>query len=397
MERKVVVVAPTFNEAENIAAFIEAVSKYPVKILVSDSHSTDGTAKIVRKYKDVCYLDVRKRGLGLGLSEGTNYAFSQLKADVVITMEADLSNDISMLPEFIKLANKYDFVIGSRYAAGGGIKNWSWWRRLLSLCANNVLRVLSGALNIHEFTNLYRAFNKKVWEDIKDRVSIHTDWLFVPAFAFEALSGKYKVIELPYTFFDRFGGRSKMNTVSYTKNLLKYAVVFRLQKSASFFKFLVVGGLGFVINTIVLIVGVNMGMIPANAGVLGAEIAIISNFILNNFWTFHDRKLKLDLITPLRRLGLESLLSSWSEVFQVLYFIFKFIQFNVLSFGSALIQFLFLKAGEIIFGLTRYKAPILDISFVKIVSWYMIFYICGVSVGLVWNYLMYSRIIWKKK
>ncbi|MDO8515534.1 MAG: glycosyltransferase [bacterium] len=364
MERKIVVVAPTYNEEENIAAFIEAVSKYPVTLLISDSHSSDKTPQIVKKYKNVYYLDVKKRGLGLGLSEGLNYAVNKLGADVLITMEADMSNDVSRLPDFIKRIKTADLVIGSRYAPGGGVENWSWWRRLLSRTANFTLSLISLTFNISEFTNLYRAFDKKVWEKIKDKVSVHKDWLFVPAFIFEALGTKFKIVEIPYIFKDRFGGRSKMRTVSYTVDLLRYAIRFRLQKSASFFKFLVVGGLGFIINTTVLIVGVNFGMVPANAGALGAEFAIISNFILNNLWTFADRK----VTTPL-------------EIIK------KFIPFNVLSFGSAIIQFLFLKAGELIFGLEHYKASL----------WYMLFYIAGVAVGLVWNYIMYSKVIWKKK
>lgn len=364
MESKIVVVAPTFNEEENIAAFIEAVLKFPVTLLISDSHSSDKTPQIVKKYKNVYYLDVKKRGLGLGLSEGLNYAVDKLGADVLITMEADLSNDVSRLPDFIKRIKNTDLVIGSRYAKGGGVENWSWWRRILSKTANLTLSVISLTFNIREFTNLYRAFKKDVWITIREKVSVHKDWLFVPAFIFEALGANFKIVELPYVFRDRFGGRSKMKTVSYTTDLLRYAIRFRLKKSASFFKFLVVGGWGFIVNTTILIIGVNMGMVPANAGALGAEFAIISNFILNNLWTFSDRK----VTTPM-------------EIIK------KFIPFNILSFGSAIIQFIFLKAGELIFGLEHYKA-----SF-----WYILFYIAGVAVGLVWNYIMYSKVIWKKK
>lgn len=374
MERKIVVVAPTFNEEENIAVFIEAVLKFPVTLLISDSHSSDKTPQIVKKYKNVYYLDVKKRGLGLGLSEGLNYAVDKLGADILITMEADLSNDVSRLPDFIKRIKNTDLVIGSRYAKGGGVENWSWWRRILSKTANLTLSVISLTFNIREFTNLYRAFKKEVWIAIREKVSIHKDWLFVPAFIFEALGANFKIVELPYVFRDRFGGRSKMKTVSYTTDLLRYAIRFRLKKSASFFKFLVVGGWGFIVNTTILIIGVNMGMVPANAGALGAEFAIISNFILNNLWTFSDRK----VTTP-------------AEIIK------KFIPFNILSFGSAIIQFIFLKAGELIFGLVRYKGPIIDMQFIRFVSWYMIFYVAGVAVGLVWNYIMYSKVIWKKK
>ncbi|MCL4390469.1 MAG: glycosyltransferase [Patescibacteria group bacterium] len=230
--KKVVVVAPTFNEAENITAFIAAVSKFNVDVLISDSHSTDATAQLVKKFrsKRVHYLDVKKRGLGLGLSAGLDYAVNKLKADYLVTMEADLSCDPKLLPKFIAGLKNYDVVIGSRYAPGGGVENWSWWRKLLSLGANFVLRCLLLFPKLHEFTNLYRAFRKEVWLGLRSEVSVHRGWLFVPAFAFEVVSSKFKFTELPFVYFDRFGGRSKMRTLSYTKNLLHYALRYTLKK-----------------------------------------------------------------------------------------------------------------------------------------------------------------------
>lgn len=239
--KKVVVVAPTYNEEENIAGFLKAVLEeqknlpgYHLEIVVADSHSSDKTAEISRKIslsnKSVHYLDVKKRGLGLGLAIGLDYAVTQLQADILMTMEADLSNDPKQIPDFIKKLRGADLVVGSRYATGGKIVNWSWWRKLLSFGANSTLWLLAGLPKIHEFTNLYRAFDKSVWEKIKDPVSLHVGWLFVPAFVFEALGTDFKIAEQPIIYFDRFGGRSKMRTLSYTKNLLHYALRFRIKK-----------------------------------------------------------------------------------------------------------------------------------------------------------------------
>lgn len=159
-----------------------------------------------------------------------------------------------------------------------------------------------------------------------------------------------------------------------------------------FLKFLVVGTIGFVINTLGLIFGVRVGLRPSVAGPLGAEAAIISNFILNNFWTFSDRTLPASQIPG------------------------KFIAFNVLSLGSVVIQFIFLRGGETIFGLEKFKKPILDNPVVarlplvsrlkdfppvarlssKITA-YLIFYLAGVGVGLIVNYIIYSQIIWKQQ
>lgn len=241
MKKRVVVVAPTFKEEDNIKGFIDTVlssqsklSNYDVHLLISDSHSPDKTCEIVKKKmlqsKKVNYLDVKKRGLGLGLSKGIDFAVNKLHADIVVTMEADLSCDPEQLPSFLSELETADVVLGSRYMQNGKITNWSWWRKLLSWQANMILRMLALNWNIHEFTNLYRAFSKKAWLTIGKKVSLHDDWIFVPAFVYEAIEQKLVIKEVPIVYFDRFGGRSKMRTISYTKNLLHYALRFRLKK-----------------------------------------------------------------------------------------------------------------------------------------------------------------------
>lgn len=157
------------------------------------------------------------------------------------------------------------------------------------------------------------------------------------------------------------------------------------------FKFAIVGGWGFVVNTTVLVFGVRLGLRPSIAAPIGAELAIISNFILNNLWTFSDKTI-----------------TSWDVIPG------KFLQFNLLSLGSTLIQFGFLRVGEAIFGLTRFKLPIIEYDFfakLPILPWitslpvikkfapkfsfYLIVYVFAVGVGMVVNFIIYSTIIWR--
>ncbi|MBI4099609.1 glycosyltransferase [Candidatus Microgenomates bacterium] len=240
MERPIVVVAPTFNEQDNIAAFLSATTKFVPTIVVSDSQSTDHTAAIVKTYaaknSGIHFLVGKTAGpgkLGVGLTAGIDYAFAKLGAKTVITMEADLSNNPAELPKFVQKAQRADLVLGSRYVAGGKIVNWSWWRRFLSWAANLILMFLAGTLRVHEFTNLYRAFNKKTWDTVRPKAGLHHGWLFVPAFAFEAIAAHLTIVEQAIVYQDRFKGRSKMQTLSYTKNLLRYALRYRLNNYGS--------------------------------------------------------------------------------------------------------------------------------------------------------------------
>jgi putative flippase GtrA len=160
-------------------------------------------------------------------------------------------------------------------------------------------------------------------------------------------------------------------------------------------RFAVVGTIGFIINTLGLLIGVKVGLRPSIAGPLGAEVAILSNFILNNFWTFSDRSITSLSVIP------------W-----------KFVQFNLLSFAAVLIQFTFLRAGEfLVGGVAKFKQPLWKLPFLSsIAKWglvklifklplvgriaegfsaYLFVYVASVGVGMVVNYLVYSLIIWK--
>lgn len=240
-KKRIVVIVPTYNEQDNIPAFVKSIAaqhgklpNHELLILFSDSHSSDSTPTLVNKevkrHKNIYYLDVGKRGLGLGLREGLRYADKKFHPDLFITMEADLSNDPGQLPDFVDKLDKTPLVVGSRYSKGGRIVNWSWWRKVLSLVANYILRVAVFPAPLHEFTNLYRGFTVDVWRRVDADIEKHNGWLFVPAFVFTCLKKNIPFVEQPIIYFDRFGGRSKMKTVSYTKDLLIYAFRFKIKQ-----------------------------------------------------------------------------------------------------------------------------------------------------------------------
>jgi putative flippase GtrA len=139
-------------------------------------------------------------------------------------------------------------------------------------------------------------------------------------------------------------------------------------------KFAVVGGIGFVINYVVLVVGVAFGMRPSIAGPVGAEGAIVFGFAANNLWTFAENRI-----------------SSWRKV------PFKFLQYNIVAFGSVVIQFAVLRLGEYLFGLEHFKGPIINWPLVRFYTWYMFFFMWGVGIGMVWNFIMYSRVVWGRR
>lgn len=368
--KKAVIVLPTYNESENIEDMITLilaeqakVKDWEINVLVSDSNSPDGTAgivsKIIKTGKKVSLLNVKERGIGIGLVLGYKHAVNQMGADAVIQMDADMQHDPKEIPNFLKAIDEgHDFVQGSRFITGG--KNeLEWYRRFFSRSANIVSRYLLGIKKVHEFTTSYRAFTKNLFLKINldDIPWQGTSFVFQPAFLYAAYRAKAKITEIPIVFVDRSRGISKMQIIRYIMDLLVFGVRTRIKYHSQMIKFGMVGTTGFIINTLGLEIFVKLGFHPATSGAFGAELAIISNFILNNFWTFNERKIHPKNI-PL-----------------------KFIQFNTTSFGAIVIQWLSIWTGVFFFGL----------------SFYRIAYIIGVGIGMFWNYTMYSRVIWSKK
>lgn len=366
--KKVVVVLPTYNESENIEDMIvlvlaeqKKIKNWELFVLVSDSHSPDGTGDLVRKLKStngqVELLDVKERGIGVGLLKGYEYAFNKMGADAVIQMDADLQHDPKEIPNFIvALDQGYSFVQGSRFIAGGR-NELEWYRRFFSRAANLYSRVLMGVYKIHEFTTSYRAFTKELFAklDLSEIPWRGKSFLFQPAFLYTCIYQGAKVKEIPIVFVDRSRGLSKMEIIQYIVDLSLFGIRVRLKKSSRIIKFAIVGTIGFIINTIGLEVFVRFGLHPALSGALGAEAAIVSNFLLNNFWTFREKKINFARM-PL-----------------------KFLQFNLSSLGAILVQAGTIWIGVEFFGFHTYR----------------IFYVLGVGLGMLWNYTMYNRVIWK--
>ena len=367
-----VVILPTYNERDNIKTLLDGIidawrkiSGHKLTILVVDDTSPDGTGDIVRQYQKkhshVILLTGKKEGLGSALLRGMNYALDTLHAEIIIQMDADLSHDPASLPLFMAALDKgVDFAVGSRYIAGGSIPdNWGLHRKLFSIVGNAIVRFGLGYTSVHDWTGGYRAYKQSFARDARGELSKYQGYVFQIAFLYKTILAGSKIAEAPIRFTDRKFGHSKIAPSEYIRDVLAFVLRQRAKRAiyGPFLKFCVVGTIGFVINTILLELLVKRGFHPSIGSAVGAEFAILSNFLWNNSWTFGTRK-----ITGLRSVK-------------------KFFQFNTASFGAILLQAGTVAVGTIFFGLPSYR----------------FFYLVGVGFGLVWNYTMYSRVIWKRQ
>jgi Glycosyltransferases involved in cell wall biogenesis len=159
---RVLVIVPTYNEAENIAALIREVRSLDIdpEILIIDDNSPDGTANIVKTIMErdpKVHLIERSKKMGLGSAYITGFKWAlDRKFDVVVEMDADFSHDPKDIKRLVENLENCDAVIGSRYVKGVSVVNWPISRLLLSYFANLYARVITG-VKIMDLTSGFKA------------------------------------------------------------------------------------------------------------------------------------------------------------------------------------------------------------------------------------------------
>jgi dolichol-phosphate mannosyltransferase len=214
-------VLPTYNEAENIEAFIAAVQPQLAKaaaeyrVLVVDDSSPDGTGQIAdRLAAELPAVEVlhrpAKEGLGRAYLAGFERALAG-GADYVLEMDSDFSHDPEDLPRLIGAARDADLVLGSRYVRGGGVTDdWGLTRRLLSRGGSWYARRVLG-IPVHDLTGGFKCFRRGVLEAL-DLEGIHADgYGFQIELTYRAIKAGFRVREVPIVFRDRQAGTSKMS------------------------------------------------------------------------------------------------------------------------------------------------------------------------------------------
>lgn len=371
---KVVIVVPTYNEAKNIGRLIDVISEkikaipHETKVLVVDGTSPDGTADVVReKMRTYSFVDLvvkEKGGLGADYIYGFKYAMDKIGADVIVEMDADFQHDPKDLPSLVaEIDNGYDYVIGSRFVEGGSIpKDWELKRKLFSKLGNIFTKVTLGIFNINDFTTGYKASRVKGFVD-----QIDFDTVLSKGFAYKIdllykmckLGAKVK--EIPIQFATRDEGISKMEANNPIDSL-RVVVTLRLRdkKTQRFLKFCIVGFTGlFVDSGLFNLFRVTLFSSKLSSLVSGF-IAMITTFLLNNFWSFKESKLE----------GTSKKITSF-----IVYIISSYIP---IIFRSWLIKFSIDRFGD---------------TFIVSNTAFFI----GIVIGLVWNFTVYSKIIWKDK
>lgn len=215
---RTLVVVPTYEEADNLPELLRRtrVAMPGADVLVVNDNSSDGTAIVAEAVgAELGAIHVLRRagkdGLGsayrAGFAWGIDHGFQ-----ILCQMDADLSHDPAALPSIIGpvASDTADLVIGSRYAPGGQIANWTPTRRFLSRYGNWYASLVLG-LGIRDVTSGFRAYRADTlratgYEDTRAR-----GYAFLIETAYRVWRWDGRVVEVPITFTDRVRGRSKMS------------------------------------------------------------------------------------------------------------------------------------------------------------------------------------------
>ncbi len=359
MTKSFSILIPTYNEHDNITPLVEriaaAIPGNDYEVVFVDDDSRDGTSELINslspKYPVRVVVRKDKKGLASAVVDGFGFA----SADTVVVMDADLQHPPEVIPGLIKsIRDGADIAVGSRYVPGGGTAGWSTTRKVISSGAIALAHLLlPHSRGVKDPMSGFFAFKKSVISGVTLQpigYKILLEMLVV--------GNSEKVSEVPFMFQTRQKGESKLSAkleVEYLRHLL--SLMRRSGELLRFSKFLLVGASGVIVNEGLLwLLHGNAEISLLLSSVIAIEASIITNFVLNNRFTFADRRGK----------GVKSYFTHLG-------------QFNLVSLGAVAINLGLLWLFKTKFGV-----------------YYLIANLIGIAVSMLWNYFANNWWTWKK-
>lgn len=357
-DRYISVIIPTYNEKDNIVPLIERLSKtfdgLNFEILLIDDNSKDGTidvaAGLASKYPVKVLVRTHERGLATAVLHGFQYA----QGSIIGVMDADLQHPPEINADLLKaVEHGADMAIASRYVKGGGCPNWGLVRRIISKGALTLAHIfLPTTRSVKDPMSGFFMFKRESMGENKLRPIGYKILLEM------LVMGKFQnIVEVPFIFEDRSSGRSKMKArqqIDYLRHI--FSLMRREGELLRILKFVGVGLCGTIINEGLLWLLTQFGGLAFYySALIAIEASIITNFTLNDYFTFADR-----------RTG------------KTKSFLSRLLKFNITCAAGAAIQWGLLLLFTEVFGL-----------------YYLLSNLIGIVVAFIWNYVLNIAWTWK--
>ena len=358
MDSTVCLIIPTYNERGNILPLVErihhALSGYDYEILFVDDNSGDETTELITalssQYPVKVIVRKNKKGLASAVVDGLGQATGQ----IIGVMDADLQHPPEVLPDLLReVQNGADIVIASRYIKGGACQGWGLARRIISKGAIFLAHLLlPSTKQVRDPVSGFFIFNREVVANANLRPTGYKILLEI------LMEGKFRnLAEVPFTFRVRTSGASKLNArqqIDYLKHI--YSLMKRKGELLRFVKFCLVGLSGVLVHLgLLYLLTEFVGLFYLVSAVISIQSSIISNFTLNNYFTFADRRLP----------GAKSFLN-------------HLLKFNLVSLAGLGLNIGVLGLLTEVFGI-----------------YYLISALGGIAVAVLWNYLVNTGWTWR--
>jgi len=358
MSKTISIIIPTYNERNNVTPLIKridhALSNYDYEVVFVDDNSGDGTAEVAgalsSKYPVKVIVRQNKRGLASAVVDGLEHATGQ----IVGVMDADLQHPPEVIPDLLKeIQSGADIVIASRYVKGGACQGWGLTRRIISKGAIFLAHLLlPSTRQVRDPMSGFFMFNRQVVANADLKPTGYKILLEI------LMEGQFQnLAEVPYTFITRSRGESKLSTrqqIDYLKHI--YSLMRRKGELLRFAKFCLVGLSGVLINMGLLwLLTEFAGLFYLLSAAISIETSILSNFTLNDYFTFPDRRLP----------GAKS-------------FVSRLLKFNLVSLAGLALNMGVLGLLTEVFGV-----------------YYLLSNLCGIAVATLWNYLVNTWWTWR--
>ena len=292
------IIVPTLNERENIEPLLTlitaALPNTAWEVIFVDDDSRDGTPEHVRAQarrdpRVRCVQRIGRRGLATACMEGVLACASPY----IAVMDADLQHDERLLPQMLQVLDNgaADLVIGSRYVPGGGVGDWSSGRVRMSGLATRLARVICKA-NVADPLSGFFMCRREVFEAALRRMSGQGFKVLLDLLA--SSPEPPRVRELPYSFRERQHGESKLDAmIAWEYGMLLADKLVGRFVPVRFALFGLIGGLGLIVHLGTLWLALNLlGIEFAAAQAVATIVAMTSNFVLNNQFTYRDQRLR---------------------------------------------------------------------------------------------------------
>jgi len=287
------VIVPTYNERANLAELVSRVERacsdagIEAEVVIVDDNSPDGTGALADELGRTHRVRAVHRSGKLGLSSAVLEGFRAASGDVLVVMDADLSHPPEKIPEMVAKidAGQAEVVVGSRYVRGGSVENWPFHRKVISKGATLLAR---GLTKVRDPMSGFFALKRSVIEGVALNPVGYKIGLEV------LVKGRYEnVVEVPIRFANRRAGKSKLGGSEFLKYIDHVSMLYEHRRFwlAKYLKFAFIGGIGTLVNLMVLWVGIELiGLYYLLAAVISFVVADTNNFIWNRLWTFRSRE-----------------------------------------------------------------------------------------------------------